>query len=95
MSAGSKDMQRNVGPKRKVGNRDGLRDRKVEREHRYKKAVRNGRVRDVRFNDLRHTFGTRMAAAVSSASNPSGVNGTLRLQDHAHIRGLCPVRSRE
>ena len=30
---------------------------------RYKKALRKGRVREVRFNDLRHTFGTRMAAA--------------------------------
>lgn len=30
---------------------------------RYKKALRAARVRDVRFNDLRHTFGTRMAAA--------------------------------
>jgi integrase len=30
---------------------------------RYKKALRNARVREVRFNDLRHTFGTRMAAA--------------------------------
>jgi integrase len=31
--------------------------------HRYKKALRAARLRDVRFNDLRHTFGTRMAAA--------------------------------
>jgi integrase len=31
--------------------------------YRYKKALRKGRLRDVRFNDLRHTFGTRMAAA--------------------------------
>jgi integrase len=30
---------------------------------RYKKALRTGRVREVRFNDLRHTFGTRMASA--------------------------------
>lgn len=30
---------------------------------RYKKALRKARVREVRFNDLRHTFGTRMAAA--------------------------------
>lgn len=30
---------------------------------RYKKALRKGRVRSVRFNDLRHTFGTRMAAS--------------------------------
>ena len=30
---------------------------------RFKKALGHGRVRDVRFNDLRHTFGTRMAAA--------------------------------
>lgn len=30
---------------------------------RYKKALKAAGVRDVRFNDLRHTFGTRMAAA--------------------------------
>ncbi len=30
---------------------------------RFKKALRAGQVREVRFNDLRHTFGTRMAAA--------------------------------
>jgi integrase len=30
---------------------------------RYKRALRKARVREVRFNDLRHTFGTRMAAA--------------------------------
>jgi integrase len=30
---------------------------------RFKKALRNAGVREVRFNDLRHTFGTRMAAA--------------------------------
>jgi integrase len=29
---------------------------------RYKKAHRRAKVRDVRFQDLRHTFGTRMAA---------------------------------
>jgi integrase len=30
---------------------------------RYKKALRKARVREVRFNDLRHTFGTQMAGA--------------------------------
>jgi integrase len=30
---------------------------------RYKKALHAAALRDVRFNDLRHTFGTRMAAA--------------------------------
>ena len=30
---------------------------------RYKKALRGAKVREVRFNDLRHTFGTRMAAS--------------------------------
>src|SRR5215212_131325 len=30
---------------------------------RFKRALRAGGVRDVRFHDLRHTFGTRMAAA--------------------------------
>ena len=30
---------------------------------RYKAALRRAGVRDVRFHDLRHTFGTRMAAA--------------------------------
>ena len=30
---------------------------------RYKKALKAAGVREVRFNDLRHTFGTRMAAA--------------------------------
>jgi integrase len=30
---------------------------------RYKAALRRVRVREVRFHDLRHTFGTRMAAA--------------------------------
>jgi integrase len=31
--------------------------------HRFKRALRAGGVREVRFHDLRHTFGTRMAAA--------------------------------
>ena len=30
---------------------------------RYKMALRRAKVRDVRFHDLRHTFGTQMAAA--------------------------------
>ena len=30
---------------------------------RFKKALRKAKVRRVRFHDLRHTFGTRMAAA--------------------------------
>jgi integrase len=30
---------------------------------RFKRALRAGGVREVRFHDLRHTFGTRMAAA--------------------------------
>ncbi len=30
---------------------------------RYKKALRKAKVREVRFNDLRHTFGTRVAAS--------------------------------
>jgi integrase len=30
---------------------------------RYKKALKAAGFREVRFNDLRHTFGTRMAAA--------------------------------
>jgi integrase len=30
---------------------------------RFKKALKEGKVREVRFNDLRHTFGTAMAAA--------------------------------
>jgi integrase len=30
---------------------------------RFKAALRRGRIRDARFHDLRHTFGTRMAAA--------------------------------
>jgi integrase len=30
---------------------------------RFKKALRKARVREVRFNDLRHSFGTRMAGA--------------------------------
>ena len=30
---------------------------------RYKKALKAAKIREVRFNDLRHTFGTRMAAA--------------------------------
>ena len=30
---------------------------------RYKLALRIAKVRDVRFHDLRHTFGTQMAAA--------------------------------
>jgi integrase len=34
-----------------------------EVSRRFKEALKRARVREVRFNDLRHTFGTRMAAA--------------------------------
>lgn len=39
---------------------------------RFRKALRGARVRRVRFHDLRHTFGTRMAASpeTSMSENP-------------------------
>ena len=62
---------------------------------RYKKALKAAGVREVRFNDLRHTFGTRMAAAGGPDADAPGVDGPPRHQDHADLRGLRPQRARE
>jgi integrase len=52
---------------------------------RFKVALRRAGVREIRFHDLRHTFGTRMAAA--------GVPmRTLRFQDDADLRRLRACR---
>ena len=61
---------------------------------RFKRALRTGGVREVRFHDLRHTFGTRMAAAGVPMRTPAGVDGPPRLQDHPHLRRLRAVRPR-
>ena len=63
-------------------------------ERRYKKAVKAAKIRDVRFNDLRHTFGTRMAAAGGTASYAPGMAGAPRLQNDVDLRGLRSGRPR-
>jgi hypothetical protein len=49
-----------------------------------------------RFHDLRHTFGTRMAAANVPNADLAGVDGSPRYRDDAAIRRLCaePARGR-
>lgn len=53
---------------------------------RYKRALAAAGLREVRFHDLRHTFGTHMAAAGALAGDP-GVDGLPRLQDDVDLRG--------
>ncbi len=55
-------------------------------------AARAAGIRDVRFRDLRHTVGTRMAAAGVPA-DPLGVDGPPRLQDDTDLRGLRADRA--
>ena len=42
---------------------------------RFKKALKQTRIREVRFNDLRHTLGTRMAAAAVPMRTLQGLMG--------------------
>src|SRR3954468_17573940 len=48
----------------------------------------------LRFDDLRHTFGTRMAAAGGPAADAAGVDGPPRLQDDLDLCELSAARRR-
>ena len=48
----------------------------------------------VRFHDLRHTFGTRMAAAGASRSGRPGVDGPPRLPHHLIYADYAPDATR-
>jgi integrase len=61
---------------------------------RFKAALRRAGVRDVRFHDLRHTFGTRMAGAGVPMRTLQEVDGPPRFQDDADLRGLHARRAR-
>ena len=61
---------------------------------RFKATAKRAGIREVRFHDLRHTFGTRMAAAGVRASDAPGVDGTPRLQDDPDLRRLPAERRR-
>jgi integrase len=58
---------------------------------RFKRALRAAGVREVRFHDLRHTFGTRMAAAGVPLRTLQEWLGP-RLHDHACLRRLSAER---
>jgi integrase len=55
---------------------------------RFKRNLARARVREVRFHDLRHTFGTRMAAAGVPLRTLQEWDGPPGLQDHPDLRGL-------
>ena len=61
---------------------------------RFKAAAKRAGVREVRFHDLRHTFGTRMAGAGVPPSHAAGVDGPPRLQDDPDLRRLPAERRR-
>lgn len=55
---------------------------------RFKHALAEAGVREIRFHDLRHTFGTQAAAAGVPLRTLQEWAGPPRLQDHAHLRRL-------
>lgn len=55
---------------------------------RFAVAARGAGLRPVRFHDLRHTFGTRMAAAGAPMRAVSGLARPQRSPDNAHLRRL-------
>ena len=63
---------------------------------RFQAAARRAGLRPVRFHDLRHTFGTRMAAAGAPLAMDPGMARTQRLPNHHALRRLRtrPVPSR-
>jgi integrase len=68
-----------------------------EVSRRFKVALKRAGVHEVRFHDLRHTFGTRMAAAGVPHANAAGVDESCRQQDDARLRPLRaePERGRD
>ena len=61
---------------------------------RFKAACRAAGVPPIRFHDLRHTFGTRMAASGAAHPLDPGVPGPRRRQDHPDLHALRPVGTR-
>ena len=61
---------------------------------RFKIALKRAGVRRVRFHDLRHTFGTRMAAAGVPIDTLQEWMGHVENQDDPHLRALRPEPER-
>lgn len=62
---------------------------------RLKKALKAAGVRTIRFHDLRHTFGTRIAGGGVPMRVLQEWMGHRRLPDHPHLRRLRTRRRRE
>jgi integrase len=55
---------------------------------RFKRYCREAGLREQRFHDLRHTFGTQMAAGGRPATDDPGMDGARRRKDDADLRRL-------
>jgi hypothetical protein len=61
---------------------------------RFKAACKTAGVRAVRFHDLRHTFGTRLAATGQPIRSIQEFLGHARCEDHPDLHPLCALRAR-
>jgi hypothetical protein len=59
---------------------------------RVKQALDRAGVHRITFHELRHTFGTRMAAAGTPMQHPSALDGPRGLEDDADLRALPAER---